>query len=103
MKTSRAEVSSALVNFTSLPPLHKLRRQRASYAPSLFAKRASASAQAEIRAPLSNRPTSSSIGMVFDGVRVQHSGPREQPQFHDSVKPHAPRSRINLAVWPPQE
>src|SRR5208337_1728814 len=62
MKTSRAEVSSALVNFTSLPPLHKLRRQRASYAPSLFAKRASASAQAEIRAPLSNRPTSSSIG-----------------------------------------
>src|SRR5277367_1679536 len=40
---------------------------------------------------------------VFDGVRVRQSGPREQPQLHDGVEPHAPRTGINLAVWPTQE
>ena len=39
---------------------------------------------------------------VFDGVRVQQSGPREQPQFHDGVSPSGLRrnrgSRLSVFV-----
>jgi hypothetical protein len=32
---------------------------------------------------------------VFDDVRVHQSGPREQPELHNGIKPHAPGLRAD--------